>query len=173
MKSDTIFTIGHSNHDMATFLQLLTAKFIQVVVDVRSAPYSRYVTWFNKRNIQSAIQDAGLKYIFMCDAIGGKPSDPGFSDANGRVLYSKIAESKKFRHGLDRLRQGLADGWRIALMCAEKDPGKCHRHLLIAKELVTRHHIPVLHIRSDGSLLPAEDLLDKDSIQPRLPIFSP
>jgi len=119
---------------VAAFLNLLTGKSIQVVVDVRSAPYSRYVPQFNKRNIQSAIQNAGLKYVFMGDEIGGKPSDPGYCDANRKALYCRIAESEKFRQGLDRLKIGLADGWKIALMCAEEDPGKCHRHQLIAKE---------------------------------------
>ncbi|MCK9294322.1 MAG: DUF488 domain-containing protein [Desulfobulbaceae bacterium] len=135
-----------------------------MVVDVRSAPYSRYVPQFNKRNIQSAIQDAGLKYVFMGDEIGGKPSDPGYCDANGKALYCRIAESEKFRQGLDRLKKGLADGWKIALMCAEEDPGKCHRHQLIAKELMLQH-ITVRHIHGDGSLLPAEDLLKKDITQ--------
>ena len=62
---------------------------IQVVVDVRSAPYTRYVPQFNKKEIEAAITHAGLKYVFMGDVIGGKPSDSMYLDVNGKVMYYK------------------------------------------------------------------------------------
>ena len=172
MHANAIYTIGHSKHEVTGFLQLLADHCLQVVVDVRSAPYSRHVPRFNKQLIQDAILAAGLRYLYLGDAIGGKPADPAFRDGDGRIVYSRVAESEKFRNGISRLRKGLADGWRIVLMCAEEDPARCHRHLLIARELVLRHHIPVLHIRRDGSLRPAADLLQQEYVQPRLPIFS-
>jgi len=163
-----IFTIGHSNYDVATFLNLLKDNSIQVVVDVRSVPYSRYVPQFNKREIENAIVDAGLKYIFMGDAIGGKPSDPRYIDSNGKVNYEKLAESEKFQQGLNRLNKGLQDDWLIALMCAEEDPFKCHRHLLIANELELNRNVPVWHIRSDGSRIRAKKHLEEYNGQLRL-----
>ncbi len=163
-----IFTIGHSNHDVATFLKLLTDNSIQVVVDVRSAPYSRYVPQFNKREIETAILDAGFKYIFMGDSIGGKPSDPQYSDQNGKVNYAGLAESEKFQQGLNRLTKGLQDGWLIALMCAEEDPFKCHRHLLIANELELKRNVPVRHIRFDGSKIRAKKHMEEYNGQLRL-----
>ena len=158
MKTTAIFTIGHSNHDVATFLKLLTDNSTQVVVDVRSAPYSRHVPHFNKREIEAAITDASIKYIFMGDSIGGKPSDPQYIDQNGKVDYGRLAVSEKFQQGLNRLNKGLQDGWLIALMCAEEDPFKCHRHLLIANELELKRNIPVWHIRSDGSKMRAKSI---------------
>jgi uncharacterized protein (DUF488 family) len=145
-----LFTIGHSSHTMAAFLEMLEAHSIQVVVDVRSAPYSKYVPQFNKSEVEKAIIAAGFKYIFMGDAIGGKPTDPEFLEASGGVSYEKIASSEKFLQGMERLEKGINDGWIIALMCAEEDPLKCHRHLLIARELELRRNISVRHIRSDG-----------------------
>ena len=160
-----IFTVGHSNHDMAAFLQILSDNSIQVVADVRSAPYSKYVPQFNKREIEKAACGAGFKYVFMGDVIGGKPTDPEFIDGNGKVMYDKIALSDNFQQGITRLTKGLQDGWLIALMCAEEDPFKCHRHLLIANELELNHNVPVWHIRSDGTRLRAKQCLNEQAAQ--------
>lgn len=164
----SIFTIGHSNQDVPAFLKLLADNSVQVVVDVRSAPYSRYAFQFNKNEIQSAVFEAGLNYIYMGDVIGGKPTDLEYLDVNGRVLYERLSESEEFQKGLDRLRTGLSAGWVICLVCAEEDPLKCHRHLLIAHELEFKRNIAVLHIRSDGTKLRARDHLIAESCQMRL-----
>ncbi len=168
MTNTAVFTIGHSTHDVATFQKLLTDNAIEVVVDVRSAPYSRHVPQFNKKDAQAAIVDAGVKYIFMGDSIGGKPTDSEFLDLSGKVIYSKLAASKVFQHGLNRLAKGLQGGWLIALMCSEENPLKCHRHLLIANELELKKDISVWHIRSDGSRERAKKHLDDYSGQMRL-----
>jgi len=168
MQSLPIYTIGHSNQDVAPFLQLLKDNAIQVVVDVRSAPYSRYVPQFNKKDIEAAVIEAGLQYVFMGDILGGKPVEPQYLDAHDRVMYDKIAVSKTFQQGLDRLIKGLDDGWTIALMCAEEDPLKCHRHLLIARELELQRQIPVWHIRSDSTGMRAKDCLAEIGVQLKL-----
>lgn len=155
-----LFTIGHSNHSLPFFLALLQRHAITVVVDVRSAPYSRYVSHFNKSDIEQALRAAGLHYIYMGDVIGGKPAENSFYDDGGRVRYDLLARSGPFQAGLDRLAKGLARGWRIALMCAEEDPGKCHRHLLIAGALEKKRQIPVWHVRADGTLLRAGEMVD-------------
>jgi len=168
MNYPAIFTIGHSNLDIVSFIELLQANSIQVVVDVRSAPYSRYVPHFNKNGIEAAVNEAGMKYIFMGDAIGGKPSDPGFLAKDGRVLYEKLSATGNFQQGLDRLTKGLADGWSIVLVCAEEDPLKCHRHHLIARELELKRSIPVWHIRSDGRIIRAKEMLGNYPTQAKL-----
>lgn len=166
-----LFTIGHSNHKTEFFLQLLDNNAIQVVVDVRSAPYSRYVPVYNKSELERTIKRHGLRYIFMGDLIGGKPTDPQFLDSKGKVRYDKLAETTKFKKGIDRLLKGLADGWRIVLMCAEEDPGKCHRQQLIAKELETIWNIPVMHLRADGSTIRAQEIFYKNTQPEQLKIF--
>ena len=168
MNNYSLFTIGHSNQDVPTFLKLLAANSVQVVVDVRSAPYSRYASQFNKTEIQTAITAAGFTYSYMGDVIGGKPTDPEYLDANGKVIYEKLSESEKFQKGLERLQTGLSAGWAICLMCAEEDPLKCHRHLLIANELEFKRDVSVWHIRSDGTKLRARGHLIAESGQLRL-----
>lgn len=165
---NTIFTLGHSNHSTTTFLGLLAAHDLQVVVDVRSAPYSRHVPHFNKRDLAALLERNGYRYLFMGDCIGGKPDDPAFLDGAGHVDYGKIAATERFQKGIDRLLDGLARGWRITLLCAEEDPARCHRQWLIARELEQNRNIPVLHIRADGSLIPAGELFKSCPAQLRL-----
>jgi len=164
----SIYTIGHSNQEVEKFLALLKDKAIQVIVDVRSAPYSRYVPHFNKHAIESALNAAGLKYIFMGDMIGGKPSGPQYPDANRKFVYAQLAAAETFQQGLDRLVKGLNDGWTIALMCAEEDPSKCHRHHLIANELEMKRTVPVWHIFGDGTTMRAKKLFEDMSGQMKL-----
>jgi len=164
----SIYTIGHSSLEVEKFLALLKDKVIQVIVDVRSAPYSRYVPHFNKHAIEYALNAAGLKYIFMGDMIGGKPSGPQYPDANRKVVYARLAVAETFQQGLDRLIKGLNDGLTIALMCAEEDPSKCHRHHLIANELEMKRSVPVWHIRGDGTTMRAKKLFEDMSGQMKL-----
>lgn len=164
IKMSGIYTIGHSNHSLDTLLKLLRANAIEVVVDVRSAPYSKYVPQFNKHNLESELPDKGFRYLFMGDSIGGKPDNPAFRETDGTIDYNSIAATEKFQHGIDRLVKGAAEGWTIALLCAEKQPANCHRHHLIARELEYNRNIAVFHIRADGQLERARNLLQN---QPR------
>ena len=158
-----LFTIGHSNHCLVLFVELLHRYDISAVADVRSAPYSRYVVHFNKGEIEQTLRSKGIQYLFMGNAIGGKPSDRSLYAPDGAVRYDAVARLATFQAGLDRLQKGLADGWRIGLLCAEEDPAKCHRHLLIAKEMEKERKIPVWHIRADGTLVRARELLKTPS----------
>lgn len=163
-----IFTIGHSNNSVDSLLELLAKHNIQIVIDVRSAPYSRYVPWFNKKEIQTVLRENNLKYVFMGDIIGGKPTDPALLDCFGNVDYDKIAATDKFKQGIERLLKALSDGWKIVLLCAEEDPKNCHRHRLIAKVLELEKGITVKHIRVNGHLLQARELFKNQPRQMKL-----
>lgn len=152
-----LHTIGHSSHSQADFFQLLSMHRIQVLVDVRSQPYSRYADQFNKPMIEQAAKDRGLSYLFLGREMGGRPKDDDYYDAENRVLYWKIAATPGFARGLKRLMNGLAKGLRIALMCGEEDPSRCHRRLLIGRVL-RRHGVEVRHIRATGRAVSEEDL---------------
>ena len=68
-----LFTVGHSNHALDVFLTLLQKHEIQVLADVRSSPYSRYVKHFDREELEQAIKDAGIKYLFLGRELGGRP----------------------------------------------------------------------------------------------------
>ncbi|MCX7630433.1 MAG: DUF488 domain-containing protein [Geminicoccaceae bacterium] len=159
--TNTIYTIGHSNHPLEKFLELLEEHAIEVLVDVRSQPFSRYVPHFNKPELEKALARKGIRYLFMGRELGGRPNDRSLYDEEGGVDYEKLSETPSFREGLARLIRE-AQKHRIACMCAEEDPAKCHRGWSIAPRLV-KENIKVLHIRANRQTETQQE------IDPRLP----
>lgn len=160
-----LFTIGHSNHELEKFLHLLQINKIEVLVDVRSNPYSRYASWFNKASIQKAIHEKGMRYLFLGKELGGKPKDREFYDSEGHVLYSRLSESPLFLGGIERLIKG-SKNYRIALMCSEEKPMNCHRYLLICRVLEDRG-ITVSHIRGDNRIQSRDEISRENEKQKR------
>lgn len=150
-KRFSIFTIGHSNQTIEDFLKLLHLHKIQILVDIRSEPYSKYVPHFNRKELEQAIKEAGMKYLFLGRELGGRPAGEEFYNSEGYVLYGRLADSPIFLEGISRLEEGLRKNLQIALMCSEEDPEECHRRLLVARVLI-RRNIGVRHIRGNGSL---------------------
>jgi uncharacterized protein (DUF488 family) len=150
MAEPFVFTIGHSNHPPETLVDLLKKHDIQVVVDTRSSPYSRYVPHFNKEELEQTVCRAGLKYLFMGGELGGRPQGDEFYDEKGHVLYYRVAEAPFFLAGIERLENGIRQ-YRVALLCSEEDPATCHRQLLISRVLA-EHGVKVQHIRGDGTV---------------------
>jgi uncharacterized protein (DUF488 family) len=146
----SFFTIGHSNHDFEAWLALLRQHGVEVVVDTRSSPYSKYVPQFDKELMQRSLEEAGLRYLFLGAELGGRPANPEYYDAKGRVLYSRLRGDARFQAGIARLEAGM-ERFRIALVCGEEDPAHCHRRLLIGRVLAERGHV-MQHIRGDGRL---------------------
>jgi uncharacterized protein (DUF488 family) len=151
---DYIFTIGHSNQSFDALLESLRAYEIEALVDVRSQPVSKYTPHFNRPELTWRLQEAGIKYSFMGDSLGGRPEDPSFYDEQGYVRYKLWGASGTFRDGITKLKHA-ATRRRIAVICSEEDPVVCHRHLLIARVLTSDgwagSHI--IHIRADGSCI--------------------
>lgn len=129
---------------------------IEVVVDVRSNPYSRYATHFTGTALKPLLIKAGFKYLFMGKEIGGKPTDPQFLDDEGYVSYEKVARSPLFIAGLDRLCGG-AEKYKVAVMCGEENPSGCHRRNLIGAQAQLRG-MNVIHIRKGGELQSEDEL---------------
>jgi uncharacterized protein (DUF488 family) len=144
----TVYTIGHSSHRFETFAGLLAGHGIEVVVDTRSSPYSKFAPQFDKATLQRNLATAGVKYLFLGEELGGRPRGDDYYDAQGRVLYGKRTGDAFFQSGIERLERGMAQ-FRVALMCGEEDPAHCHRRLLVGRVLVERGHA-LLHIRADG-----------------------
>ncbi|MCY4528848.1 MAG: DUF488 domain-containing protein [Chloroflexi bacterium] len=145
---NTIYTIGHSVHDWETFLGLLTRHGVDVVVDTRSAPVSRRAAFANKRTMPALLEQEDISYVFLGDALGGKPSDDDLYSEDGKPDYRKMRSQGSFQAGIDAVIE-LAAEHTIALMCSEEDPSKCHRHLLIEPAMIERG-VGLMHIRGAG-----------------------
>ena len=146
-----VLTIGHSNHSIKAFVELLHQQGVTALADVRSAPFSRFNPQFNSEALEQSLKPHAIKYVFLGRELGARSSDPSCYE-NGRIQYARLALTKLFQSGLGRVIQGLQE-YRIALMCAEKEPLECHRTLLVARALDERG-IAVAHILADGRVEP-------------------
>ncbi len=150
-----IHTIGHSDHTATAFVDLLRQHGITLVVDVRSQPYSRWAHQFNRETLVRDLDDAGIAYRFMGDALGGRPADPALYDpGQERPDYRRVEQTDAYQAGIDRLLE-LARTERVAVMCSEGDHRHCHRHLLITQTLLGCG-VHVLHIQPDGRTVEGE-----------------
>ena len=145
----TLYTIGHSNRSLTEFLELLERHGIESLVDVRSAPYSRYVTHFNRADLEYSVESHKIRYTYLGAELGGRPPGDEFYDEHDHVLYYRVAQAPFFRGGIEKL---IEEGavYRTAFMCSEEDPTNCHRRLLIARVLMDEG-VRVIHIRGDDS----------------------
>lgn len=156
MASLAVWTIGHSTHPVDALAGLLRGQRIEVLADVRSMPYSRHNPQFRKENLRASIEQAGLRYVYLGAELGGRPPEPEFYDSKGHARYDLVAETERFQGGLERLLTGAAS-YRVAIMCSEEDPARCHRRLLVTRALVGRE-VEVRHIRGNGSVVTEAEL---------------
>jgi len=156
-QSKQCFTIGHGNNPIDLFIGSVRTAGIDTIIDVRSSPYSRFNPHFNRENLEKALKERGIDYRFMGDQLGGRYTDAGLLFPDGTVNYRKVQETELFKDGIGRLMAIISSGKTIALMCAEKEPERCHRFILISPVLQSKG-ISVVHIRPDGELQVNEDL---------------
>jgi uncharacterized protein (DUF488 family) len=145
-----VFTIGHSNHSAERLAALLKRHGIEVLVDIRSRPYSRHAPQFNARGIEANLSDNEIRYLFLGKELGGRPEEETFYDTKGRVDYALVESSRPFLDGIKRVEREIQSN-RVTLLCSEEDPARCHRMLLVGRALEERG-FTLLHIRGDGSI---------------------
>jgi uncharacterized protein (DUF488 family) len=162
-KAENIFTIGHSNHSFDSFVNLLKKYNIEILVDIRSNPYSKFSPQFDITNIKKEIKASRIKYLYLGKELGGKPKGKEFYDLDGKINYAHLAESHTFREGLKRLERGLHK-YRIAIMCSEENPVSCHRTLLVGRVLIENGFV-LSHIRGNGEVETQEELEKNNSIE--------
>jgi uncharacterized protein (DUF488 family) len=144
----TVWTVGHVHHSWDHYRELLESVGIKLVVDVRSRPYSRYAEQFNREQLEPALERIGLEYLWLGQRLGQRPRGEEFYDAEGYVLYERLAAQKWFLKDIGRI-EYEASQQRVALTCLEEEPERCHRYWLLGKFLVERG-AEVCHLRHDG-----------------------
>ena len=158
--SATIWTIGHSRHELEDLFNLIQKFQIEVIVDVRTIPMSKMTPQFNEGVLNKFLNSNNIKYIPMGKELGGRPDPDYMYDEKGRVFYNKLAESDLFKNGIDRILNGIKAN-KVALLCSEGKPEACHRHLLIGKVL-DEIGINVINIYPDGTSKTYLDLTKTD-----------
>jgi len=162
----TVWSIGHSKHAIEDFHALLALAKIKVLVDVRSSPFSQMAPQFNRPQLKQSLKAKELRYIYMGDTLGGRPNSDEMYDDKNHVFYDLVAQTNVFKEGVEQLRAGIAQ-YRVAIMCSEGSPAKCHRTLLVARVLQLQG-IKVINVLPDGVLEEQEDL---NQLYPQQPLF--
>ena len=148
----TVFTIGHSTLAIDQFTATLSAYGIEQVADVRTIPRSRHNPQFNTDALAASLPAAGVTYVPF-PALGGlrhsRSDSPNGAWRNESFRgYADHMQTAEFRGAIAEL-VGLASERRMAVMCAEAVPWRCHRSL-IADALVVRG-VPVVEILSESN----------------------
>lgn len=154
-----IYTIGYGSRSIEELIEVLHQCQIAYLIDVRSAPYSRYKPEFSKAPLEAELTKQGIRYVFMGDVLGGRPDDEACY-VNGNVDYEKVKAAEFYQHGIQRLHTAFMQQQRVVLMCSEGKPEECHRCKLIGATL-TAQDIPVVHIDENGEGLTQEKVVDR------------
>ncbi len=145
----TIYAIGHSTRSLEDFIALLKAHDITLLADIRTIPRSRTNPQFNRESLATELPKVGIEYRHLQE-LGGlrraaKDSiNTGWENLSFRG-YADYMQTREFASALRRLME-MARGERVAIMCAEGNPFRCHRHLVA--DALTARGVHVLHISS-------------------------
>lgn len=156
--SGLLTSIGYGDRPWDEFVERLRRHDIQYLIDVRSQPRSRQPE-FNGEALELLLSKIGVRYLFMGHALGGKPDDQSCY-MDGKVDYARCEQRPAFRSGLDRLRNAVSGGHRVAIMCSELDPERCHRSKLIGQALA-KVGVELSHIDRDGERVSQKTVIER------------
>ena len=142
-----IYTVGHGNAPFQEIERILRIHGVATIIDVRSAPYSKYSADFRKSALAEYAAAAGLGYRWMGDRLGGTPTGSA-PEVPTPALEPNVNESAVFGALTEVI--ALNQTGPVALLCAERDPEHCHRLITLAPRLETLE-CEVFHILPDGS----------------------
>ncbi len=168
--------MGHSIYEIEDFVLLLKKHSIDTIVDIRSTPYSKFASQYNRETLKHYLKEKQIYYIFMGDLLGARYEDKSLLFDDGKVDFKKVQELKSFQDGIRRLEEGITKGYNISLMCSEKEAFDCHRFGLVSKVL-TKNGIDVNHIYPDKIIsqkeLEQQLLIKYDKKLPKADLFNP
>lgn len=155
-----IYSIGHGGRSVEEFFGLLQKYEINFLIDVRTNPFSRFYTHFNRKNLEEICQQYGVTYVFMGDDLGGKPSNRSCYDKEGHVIYERVMETENFIYSANRIITAYNKNLKVACMCSELKPCECHRSKMIGRYLYDKN-VEMQHIDKDGKLVSQKDVMLK------------
>ncbi len=152
-----IYTIGHSNYTMERLIDMLEYYNINCVVDIRGTPYSKYNIQFDKETIRYTLTNSGFVYIYMGKELAAKRIRKNSYNNEGYSNFEEVIKEEEFKRGVERLKNGCEKGYKIILLGAMQDPIRCHRSILVGRELV-KNDFDVKHILDDYSIVTQDDI---------------
>lgn len=136
-----IYTIGHSTYPIEKLIERLHKYQINCLIDVRSTPFSQHAPQYNSPELKMYLNNISIIYIYMGKELGARQPDNSLYSKEGYLDFDKFRKTDLFKGGIERIKQGISKGYRIAIMCTEKDPLDCHRNILIARDLYEQDYV--------------------------------
>lgn len=158
MRKKGFMTIGYGNMGIKDFIERIKKFRVNCIIDVRTRPYSKYNISFNKEELRDRLADEGISYFWFGNKIGGNYDKIKFCDEQGIVDYQKVAKSEKFIDGIKEF-ENMIERYNVCIMSSKGNPLKCHRFLLISRNL---KHYNIHHI------LPNETLIKNSELEEQL-----
>lgn len=161
-----LYTIGYAAKTVEEFVLCLRKYQINIVIDVRSIPYSKYYDRYDKENVEAFLQKENIKYFSFAKEFGAKREDSAVCksivDYDGKekmvMSYIHTCNTPEFQLGVKQVLNMLKDSNnKICLMCSEEDPFNCHRSIMLAQYFYEKG-FDCLHIIDLNSSLKHEEL---------------
>jgi uncharacterized protein (DUF488 family) len=128
-----VLTVGHSTRPLEEMLGLLAAHSVDLLVDVRTVPRSRHNPQFNREAFSTALELAGIRYRHAAGLGGLRRTHAGSVNEGWRNAsfrgYADYMQTPEFEASLAGLIEEACRE-RVAIMCAEAVPWRCHRSLI-------------------------------------------
>jgi uncharacterized protein (DUF488 family) len=151
----TVYAIGHSTRSIDQFIEILRAHSISMLVDIRTIPRSRHNPQFNEDELKRSLEGKGIAYLHFRELGGLRKArkdsvNTGWQNASFRG-FADYMQTREFASAVRQLMQ-LAKQGRVAIMCAEGNPFRCHRSLVA--DALTVRGADVEHITGAGRASP-------------------
>lgn len=134
---ETVYTIGHGNHSIDRFINMLKIHHVNLLIDVRRRPGSRQFPQFNREPLKGSVEREGIKYHYLGDLIGGDPK------------FEKYMKTDRFLQGILELERVIKNKTPV-IMCSEFNYFECHRRFI--SSALTEKGYAVKHIKKDNVL---------------------
>ncbi len=138
------FTLGHSNRSIEEFVELLKKQKLKLLIDVRKIPKSRHNPQFWGDKLEASLKKENIEYLYIPELGGRRPQrkdsvNTGWRNASFKA-YADHLQSDEFKKGFKKL-VSLSRRKKLAIMCAEAVPWRCHRRLISDVLLVHGHSV--------------------------------
>ena len=149
-----LYTIGYAGFpNTQDFLDALKRYEAQILIDVRSSPFSNYYAAYNKDALSDLLRAQGIYYFNFAKQFGARQENSEFY-RNGRLDFETFSRSDQF---VDGVRKVDASNAVVTFMCAEKKPSECHRTILVARAFSDKGQ-EVKHIMPNGETMTQRDV---------------
>lgn len=149
-----IYTVGHSNHSIEKFINLLKSNNIDKIIELRSVPKSKYSPHFNKQQLIYELSINEISYLDMGKYLGGRPDDKSVLNIDNRIEENLIEKKDWYNNSIKQLIE-ISKKTNVAIMCSEENPNNCHRGYIITHTILKEGE-EVYHIRGNGKVQKAQ-----------------